>query len=184
MKTKINTKQNDDINLRISCNYKELDIINGWIRVADTKVQILLAAYSTIYSFLFKQYESNLSAILDIEGQSIGNYAKSNFFIVLSAVFLLVMLFIGGSVLFPKLISDDRTNTFSLFYGEISSFEDANSYVEASNKVSEKEYNEEVIKEIYYNSKICTKKMNKYRYALIFTGLSLASIILGLLLLF
>mgnify|MGYP004592530055 FL=1 len=57
---------------------------------------------------------------------------------------------------------------FSIFYYEIQNFERPEEYVKSAREMSQAGFVDEVLKEVYYNSTICSKKMQRFKVGVIF----------------
>ena len=57
-------------------------------------------------------------------------------------------------------------------------FESSEEYIQSVRDCSEIQFEEELLREVYFNSKICTKKMVTFRYGILFGGLSIFLIVI------
>ena len=73
-----------------------------------------------------------------------------------------------------KKIKDDKKPKYSIFYDEIKDFEKADEFVKAAKAANAEMFNEEILKEIYYNSGICSKKMHWFRKGAIASFVTIA----------
>lgn len=175
------TKQDDRIAAvcceQIEQNKAILDLVNSWIVAADTKVSIICGVFSAVFAVIVYFADSVLSDRTLIEGQQYACWNKISMILACAALvaFLLSLLFMVLTVS-PKLYKADknRKGKYSIFYEEIADFKDAKSFVDCANKSTKIEYNEEILNEIYLNSKICSRKMKQFGISL---WLSFASIV-------
>lgn len=173
-KKKAIIKENIDQNKYI------FDLINQWIQHAENKASLLLAfvvALSGIIQFVCSKliiptYETSPKIFII-------------FIIVLTLViiFFIISIIFFLTVIFPSLTSYNSTgNKYSIFFKDIASFQSFDSYYKLVIETNDKQFNEEIIKEIYINSKICSKKMKHIKLAIISFIIALVFMIFELLL--
>ena len=161
------------------------DCVNHFISLADTKNSIGLAATTSIVSIISSKGLENL---IEFTKKKSANCASILSFVVLglTIVFLIISILFYAKSLIPQNDSTDtqkeklssrtiKLNTF--YYRHIGTLQ-KNVFINEAFSQSEKESIREILEEVYFNSNICTKKMNKFKYGLIF---SLVSIMLSLL---
>lgn len=173
-----NEKKNDDINNDVNDierNKYVFELVNMWISNADNKINIAFAMLSAVVAVVVFITDSLLS---DIPVSQNARPCMLNIFYCLAifagVCFCLSILFYLLSVI-PRLTSDksikdklkknkeEKKAKYSIFYDEIKDFEKAEHYVEAAKAADLEVFNEELLKEIYYNSDICSKKMHWFR---------------------
>lgn len=155
IKIKENTEQNK----------YTLDLINQWIQYAENKASLLLAfivAFSGIIQFICSKliiptYETSPKLfIIFIIILALGIIS-----FIISIIFFLM-------VIFPKLTGYNSTeNKYSIFFEDIASFKSFDSYYKLVRESNIEQFNKEIIKEIYNNSKICSNKMKNIKFAII-----------------
>ena len=176
------TKQDDkmateDCSEQIEQNKATLDLVNGWIVAADTKVSIFCGVFSAVFAVIVYFADRVLSDRTLIEGQQYTCWNKISMIVACVAIlaFLLSLLFTVLTVS-PKLYKADknRIGEYSIFYEEIADFKDDRSFSDCVKESTQADYNQEILNEIYLNSKVCSRKMKQFRISL---WLSFASII-------
>ena len=160
-----------------------LDLVNGWILSADTKVSISSGVFSiivTIMAFVADKILNNVDKT---------NGVNKKFFIgfLISLSLAIILFLVSELFLFlaikPNLIEGKNNKeksevpTFSIYYSEICRFKNAEDYIFAARNSSEKQFEDEVLKEVYCNSKICLRKMVRFRWGLWLGLISIVSII-------
>ena len=99
--------------------------------------------------------------------------------VLVSGVFFLLSVVFYLSCLIPRFTNDNQKDKkYSIFFEEIKDFNDYKEYIEACKSATNEIFNEEVVKEIYFNSKICSAKMRSFRMGVIFSGASIVSTLL------
>lgn len=158
-KKKTNIKEN------LEQNKYTLNLINQWIQHAENKASLLLAfivALSGIIQFVCSKliiptYETTPKIFII-------------FIIVLTLgiILFIISIIFFLMVIFPSLTNYSSTeNKYSIFFEDIASFQSFESYYKLVKKTNNKQFNKEIIKEIYINSKICSKKMKNIKLAII-----------------
>ena len=156
-----------------------LDLVNTWINVADTKVSISCGVFSVIIAVIVFVAE-NLLGKLD-EPEHVNRYIFTLFHIsvVITVVMFLVSIFFHIRAISPSFFSGSKSSkkqskkravqpAFSIFYDEIRAFENSADYVKAAKGVSEEQFTDEILKEVYYNSTICSQKMRRFKSGICF----------------
>lgn len=172
----------------IERNKYVLELVNMWIASADNKINIAFAMLSALVAITVFIADSLLS------GLTVSQNAKpcilNSFYIVavIAAVCFFLSVFFYVFSVIPRLTSDKTTkykkkckekksSRYSIFYDEIKDFEKAIDYVKEAQESNDDIFSEEILKEIYYNSGICSKKMYWFRRGAL---ASLASIFFSL----
>lgn len=173
-KKKTNIKEN------IDQNKYTFDLINQWIQHAENKASLLLAfviALSGIIQFVCSKliiptYETTPKVfIIFIIVLTLGTVS-----FIIAIIFFLI-------VIFPSLTSfNSSENKYSIFFEDIASFQSFDSYHKVVIETNDEQFNEEIIKEIYINSKICSKKMKNIKRAIIYSIITSLFMIFELLL--
>lgn len=155
-----------------------LEQTNAWINNADTKVSVscgLISAVFAIIAFFCENFATEISR------KTVMMYPSLFFCAVTCAIaavlaFLIALLFYFSAISphfwgFKK--NQKIQPKYSIFFEEISAFSCVGKYVDCVMHATEKQYHEEIRKEIYFNSQICSEKMHKYKIGLIISFLSL-----------
>ena len=150
-----------------------LDLVNSWIIAADNKISIAFAVFSVVFG-LFNYFSIKDLASLKIVNEK-SYYAALTFLIISTSIFVaaIVLYFL---CLLPNLLSKGRKKQYSLFYGEISTFDNPQQFYDACKCATKEMYVAELCYEVFFNSKICKKKMRFFGFGLI---ASLASLVLS-----
>jgi hypothetical protein len=158
------------------------DLVNMWIGNADNKIELAFAILSAIVAVIALVAEDMLSGF-DVTNANICLLCYFRLGVFISGVLFLVSVFFYLSCLIPRFTNDNQRNKkYSIFYDEIKDFDCYKEYVEACKSATNEMFNEEIIKETYFNSKICSTKMRSFRKGLIFSGASIISTLLTALL--
>lgn len=165
-----------------------LDLVNTWINNTDTKVSIacgLFTMLSTILAFCAEQLLADWPKSSHLENPL---YYAALIALVIGVLTFLCAFSLYLSVIIPRLWSPSKhtssTSTeYSVFFADISKHESWESYSKSAERLSETQFTSEIIKEIYTNSKICSKKTRLFRNGttLAICSLSLLTISLALL---
>lgn len=161
-----------------------LDLVNTWINVADTKVSISCGVFSVIFAVIVFVAE-NLLGKLD-EPEQINGYIYMLFFIALvfTVILFLVAIFFHIWAVKPSFFSGSMSSkkqskkeavqpAFSIFYDEIRVFKKPADYIKAAKGISEEQFTDEILKEVYYNSVICSKKMRRFKAGIFFAFMAI-----------
>lgn len=158
-----------------------LDLINTWITSADSKISTSCGIVSVVVAVLVFVAENILSKI-DRTNGAIEPW--KTWFIITSAgamITFILSLFFHLRALSPKFFAGKNTGNQSknkkcnIFYEDIKEYEHAEDYIIAVRKMSENQFVDDVLRETYYNSKICSKKMHRFKIGL---WMALGSIVL------
>ena len=155
-------------------NKHTLELVNSWIVAADNKISIAFAVFSVIFGLLSYFSFKDLSTLKDSNEKA---YYAVLILLIISATIFIVSTILYFACLIPSLVSNGRKKQFSLFYGEIASFDNPKEFYDACKVATKEAYNSELCYEIFYNSKICNKKMRFFAFGLI---TSLASLVFSI----
>ncbi|MFW6016467.1 MAG: Pycsar system effector family protein [bacterium] len=169
---------NEKIDMQI-CKEDALNILDriiGFINNCDNKTSIILGIVGVMLSIIFTSNSVNeLQSIIRIAIRS------SNYIYLILLVLFIICLVCGIFYLVFSLFA--RTNCSSLnqkcldlnsklFFHHISNNNSFKEYKEKVLKCSKDEFINEIISQIYINSKICSKKYNYYNRGLILISVS------------
>lgn len=168
----------DNLATRIDDYKYILDIINSWIASADNKVSIYCGMYSAVIAAITFAANHLLSG-LHASSNDVNQMAYTIFslcVVIAIITFLVSIVFYTLSVK-PKLLGKKcskkgRRQEYSLFYANIASFEDPDEFVDAVKNSNRQDYYQELLKEVYYNSDVCTEKMKSFQIAVISSAVS------------
>lgn len=150
-----------------------LDRINQWIVNCDNKSMILVTLVGIIVGILFAtNYIEKLLAIYSYIC-SHPTYINLGYFIVSIISIFLILLgiwnIIQSIIARTEIPADNGLITNSLiYYGTISNYE-YEEYVKNVKEIDKESLKQEIISQIYINSKICTKKFKNYNNGLKFS---------------
>lgn len=150
-----------------------VDLVNSWINNADTKISIafgiisaIFAGFGAYFSFSLKDYNWEEISFLMIFFLCLG---------CLGIIAFMCSLFLYGFALFPNFIGkqEDVAKYNLLFYGDISMYkkDELGKFQSDFDNYSSKRFLNDLEKEIFYNSRVCKRKMTLFRGGLIFTGI-------------
>lgn len=161
-----------------------LELVNSWISNADTKVSISSGVFSVIVAVIVFVAENTLKD----NNAVVSNPSVYKWFVfssIISAIAFLASEFFHLWAISPsfkagkKHLRKNEEPGFSIFYDEIRLFQSAEQYASSARKASERQYEDKVFEEIYYNSKICTKKMIRFKIGIWIGGGTIAMVILS-----
>ena len=149
---------------------KNLERIHEWIRVVDQKIGIFLALQGVVITLFFPRLLSWLS----------DNYNRLNFlgwlFISIGVIYIFCALIKSILALIPRLKNSDKEKSIT-YFGDIAemTFED---FKRELVNLNEKDYENELIKQIYISAIIAKEKHLQFRESII--GFIIGGAILGL----
>ncbi len=142
--------------------------VNSWIENADNKVSVSCGILTGVFAVI---------AFL-AEREAKGNVINYCWHQLYKISFCLSMLVMGIAILFyvfainPNLGSVSKSDSkgtnkkrFPLFFGDIAKIP-IDEYKKLMKKGEEKDYLEELLVEIHYNSVVCNEKMKRFRWGL------------------
>ena len=181
----INNKDNA-VNLGIKIeDYKYiLDSINSWIISADNKVSIYCGMYSVVIAVITVVANRIISATGNraAEVNQTAQIWLVVTIIIAIASFLASVVFYSWSVK-PDLIGRkacvNDVKKLSLFYHDISKFNTSEEFVNVVKNTDREKYLEELLTEVYYNSIVCTAKMERFQIAITLSTVSVFTTVLS-----
>lgn len=187
LKIKRDIAQNENadvINQKIDNYSYILDSINAWIISADNKVSIYCGMYSAVTAAIAFVANYLLSGIR--ESCTSTNSSAHIWFVLATIVtigsFLVSIFFYTWSVK-PNLIGgkkkDSHEKDLSLFYRDISHYESADAFIKIATESDRKLFLRELLNEVYYNSIVCTKKMQRFQIAVVSSSVSVFSVVIA-----
>ena len=165
---------------RISNQKYCYDLVNSWINNADSKITVATSVSVGLFSVI--TYVSEQISITHYTYPSIVYifmYYLYTFFPIIGFILLLVSLYFYSRALVPNLKSNDDNHNkdYPLFFGDISKL-DLKKYKKKMLFSTDADFLEELINETHNNSKLCSKKMKRFRLGFI---LSIISVVLAFL---
>lgn len=150
-----------------------LDRIIGFVNSCDNKIAIALGIYGVVVAVVFT--DGSISSIKTIISEALksNNIMYLIIFAFISFVFLFVLSNFIRALIARKDVSIYKdglsTKESYLFWGDICKRENYQLYHEEIKHISETEYLNDLITQIYFNSKICTIKHKYYNQGIIVT---------------
>lgn len=101
-------------------------------------------------------------------------------FAISACVCFIISVYFYIQCIMPKFTKDGlKRKEYSIFYDVIKDFCCYNDYIKVCEKADDRLFNDEIVKEIYFNSCICSKKMRNFRAGLIFSLMSICMTIIS-----
>jgi len=142
-----------------------LNRVHEWIRAADQKVSIFLAFQGVVITFLFPK-------LLSWSPRSLGSISWASILALLAGlIFLLYGLIKSVCALIPRLKKKTKGESF-IYFGDIAEM-NFGYFKKGLAKLDGKDYENELIKQIYISAKIAKTKHQQF-------GDSIISFLLGL----
>ena len=168
--------------LSIESNKYTLELVNGWINNADTKISIACGISSVVLAVIAFGAENILGDLAKNNG--LNGYVMPLFVLAffVACITFLVSLWDYFLALNPSLISSKseiEKPKYSIFYKDISKFSNVDAYMECMEEVTEVDFNRELMREIYINSDICTKKMQRFKTGMWYSVISIIAAVVA-----
>ena len=149
-----------------------LDLVNGWIASADSKISTSCGIISVVVAVLVFVAENILSKVDTANG--IVESWKWGFFItvVCALITFLLSLFFHFFALNPSFFPDKKKNDrtpkkkCNIFYEDIKDYKGTEEYISVAREMSEDQFIDDILREVHINSDICSKKMHRFRIGL------------------
>ena len=143
--------------------------VTGWIENADNKVSVSCGIFTGafgVFTFLAERYvTAPENAIIDECWRCL---YKISF--ILSLIAMAVSVFFYAKAIIPNLRSSGNAEPtkkkYPIFYGDISSLK-IEEYHNRMAKGTDKDFDDELVLESWFNSGICMKKMKLYKVGVI-----------------
>ncbi len=167
--------------------FNVLDRIIGFINTCDNKTSIILGIIGVMLSIFFTSdsiKELQIIIISALESSKFKDYIYL-FFLVLFSICLGYGIFKLISSLFARIngldIKEESLDLDSkIFFRHIAKNNSYKEYKQKMTKCSQEKFVNDIISQIYINSKICSKKYNDYNQGLIIISLGFVGFILTL----
>ena len=160
---------NDKTTLLLDQAKYTLELVNSWIIAADEKVSVSCGVFSVMAAAIVFAAEKILEGTYKCGAVNAVIY---KWFIVVGVIAIftfLVSIFFHLLAINPSFKAEENSESgnkqqeFTLFYDKIRRFENAEDYIQSFRNCSEKQFEEEVLREVYINSGICTNKMKRFK---------------------
>lgn len=175
-------KIEEDMNQNdIECNKYVLELVNSWINNADSKISIACGISSVVFAVIAFGAENFLSKI---HVKEVNEFLIILFYItaVIAGLTFLSGLWFYFWALNPSLTSAKnpiRKPKYSIFYDDIKKFSNVDDYIKCVSQASIRDFNKELLLEIYINSGICSKKMRCFKIGMWLSVIAIAAAVLG-----
>lgn len=162
-------KTNSDL---IDRSKYSLDLINTWIISADSKIGTSCGIVSVVEAILVFIAENVLSKIDTTNGAVEPWRTLFIVSMLLAIITFLVALYFHINALSPSFFSGkwrgkrNEKKKCLIFYEDIKDYKDAEEYINAVKEVSEDQFVDDILREVYCNSDICSKKMHIFKKGL------------------
>jgi hypothetical protein len=155
------------LSAKIENLWKTYEAINELIRFADTKATAILAVDGVIAGFYF----SNVNSIQTILVQKPFAILP----LIMATAFLLISSIFAAYCIAPRL-KMNKSNCL-IFFCDIAKYKTADNYGKALENITNEKFEEQLINQIWANSKIATKKYNLVTISIsIFVALLVSSL--------
>lgn len=154
--------------------------VNHWIENADSKVGVSCGVFSGVFgvvTFLTEQYvKTPENSVIQQCWESVYRTC----FIVSLFVMVVAVLFYASAII-PSLkkIGKSKKKRYPIFYGDIAAL-DVCAYKRLMTKGNDETYRTELIVETWVNSRICLKKMKRYRLGVILSLIAIVTAFVSL----
>lgn len=175
-------KMGEDMNLNdIECNKYVLELVNSWINNADSKISIACGISSVVFAVIAFGAENILGKmhVKEVDGFLIILFYIA---VVIAGLTFLLGLWFYFWALNPSLTSAKnpiRKPKYSIFYDDIKEFGNVDDYINCVSRASIRDFNKEILQEIYINSKICSKKIRCFKIGMWLSVIAIAAAVLG-----
>ena len=158
-----------------------LDKQNEWIISADTKISIAFGVLSVVYSVLGYFSINNIINFEISDEKCIFIYILSVVLFSASIISFLISLFFYFRILYPNLdgskiitkknIKEKKVSI--IYFDDISKFNGPDDYIEYVGSINCKDFEKQILEEVYYNGKICARKMRRFRKGLVYSSIGI-----------
>ena len=161
-----------------------LDLINGWIVAADSKISTSGGIISVVVAVFVFVAENVLSKVNTAKGAI---EPWKTFFIMTAVgtlISFLVSLYYHFRALSPNFFTGKsngekgKKKKCNIFYENIKDYNNTEEYISAIKNMSEDQFVNDILSEVYCNSDICSQKMHNFQIGLWFAFLTIVLILL------
>lgn len=173
--TNLGDKMNKEMKLDEQMNdYKYLlDSINSWIQQVDNKISIYCGLYTVVLAAIVFLGDHLLPEKNETEVLCNIAFSVCHLFIILSSLSFIISIIMYTLSVKPNMLGEKEKQSFSLFYKDISQLKDQDTFISLAKEAQRKDFLTELLREIYYNSDVCTRKMKRFQVAVIASLLSI-----------
>lgn len=183
--TPVATKDDaENIDAAIERNKYVFDLVNHWIDSADSKVTTSYTIFTVLFTVitLISDNISGTNGTGQVQNLCLINL--SNIVASIGYVLFTISAFLHVWAVKPRLYgkkSKDVVNKeYSIFFEDIKKFKNANDYRDHAKNVSDEEFNNSLLSEIYYNSRIASRKMMFHGWGQVTSMVSIALLLISL----
>ena len=142
--------------------YKNLEIVNSWINNIDLKASFILAFLGLLYGNVLNV--KNIETIKTFVSVPINTMNLIEILRIIVVVLLLVSSIFSTILLILTLLARTKINDApksNYFFGNIANM-DIKEFKKSFNRMNEKKVKNEILNQVYINSKICSYKSKLY----------------------
>ena len=162
-----------------------LDRIIGFISNCDTKVSFwfsFFGAILTILSTLKTPTKEAIKSVLCANPRNITDNVVLIVFLVSAICFIIGLYFLSQALMAKTINNEDRKS--NIFFGHIASHENQQAYMKCLKETNLNKYIEDLVSQIYINSKICEQKFKNYNKGVKMSGISIIFLLVSWLYIF
>lgn len=162
-----------------------LDRIIGFISNCDTKVSFwfsFFGAILTILSTLKTPTKEAIKSVLCANPRNITDNVMLIVFLVAAVFFVIGLCFLSKALMAKITNNEDRKS--NIFFGHIASHENQQAYLGRLEATNLNKYIEDLVSQIYINSKICEQKFKNYNKGVKISGISIIFLLVSWLYIF
>ncbi len=149
--------------------YKNLELVNSWINNIDLKASFILAFLGILLGSILDA--NNLEILKDFVLVPISAMSFIELLKVIIVILLLISSAISAILLILTLLARVKISNIpksNYFFGNISKM-DRKEFLNNCGKMNEKAIKNDILNQVYINSKICDYKSKLYNKSIIFT---------------
>ena len=166
-----------------------LDRIIGFISNCDTKVSFWFSFFGVILSILSTLKTPTVEFIKNVFCENPRNRMDEIILFVFMLIFLIsIIFFITGLYYLSKALMARTTNNedrkSNIFFGHIASNRNQQAYLNRLEATNLNKYIEDLVSQIYINSKICEQKFKNYNKGVKISGISIIFLLISWLYIF
>ena len=159
-----------------------LEQVNMWIASADNKIGVAIALMSAVLALITFVADSFFEDVV-ISSNANGDFLSAFYWTSVITILLYVLSIICYiSTVVPRFDGTQKNKTtdkYSIYYDEIRKFKSANDYLSVEKDADIEDLNDEIVREIFYNSEICSKKMRSFKLGVLLSAICVFGAILA-----
>ena len=157
------------------------DLVKDWIINADNKVSISLAVFAGAFGVITFAAERFVQQPCNVAISIVWDCIHKTCF-CMGMISMLIALIFYAIAIIPNLTSNSKREDlkkYPIFYGDIAEI-DEEEFFKRTEQGHDKDFREELEREIVFNSKVCLRKMKMYRAGVITSIIAIIFAFLGL----